>query len=302
MYTLGIPKRQYRRCTRVLGHESSKPIPYEAEKQEDGFYVFSFPEADEYDFKDIVHLLKRNGVTTIGADDQLTESKIMKLTDLIKEQGNPDENEIIDKLKIILERWEAPDYKGGGEELKSCPRSDHYFEDLRELVEDYTENFYLDLDDPGSLNESKFQLKDFFVNEQIDKTTTSNDFDVKIEIPGIEGETDVNIKLGHATGPFEDVTISWGDESYNVSFEEEEMIEDHGNEGQDWVFLAKHKESETEFRVDVAVEADYEQSGNIQEVDWDTLQVEFDQETESLEEMSKSELMALVRETIKSLK
>lgn len=120
--------------------------------------------------------------------------------------------------------------------------------------------------------------------KRIDKTTTSNNFDVKIEIPGIEGETDVNIKLGHATGPFEDVTISWGDESYNVSFDEEEMIEDHGNEGQDWVFLAKHRESETEFRVDVAVEADYDRSGNIQEVDWDTLQVEFDQETESLDE------------------
>ena len=125
--------------------------------------------------------------------------------------------------------------------------------------------------------------------KRIDKTTTSDNFDVKIEIPGIEGETDVNIKLGHATGPFEDVTISWGDESYNVSFEEEEMIEDHENEGQDWVFLAKHKESETEFRVDVAVEADYEQSGNIQEVDWDTLQVEFDQETESLDEQGCSE-------------
>ena len=125
--------------------------------------------------------------------------------------------------------------------------------------------------------------------KRIDKTTTSNDFDVKIEIPGIEGETDVNIKLGHATGPFEDVTISWGDESYNVSFEEEEMIEDHENEGQDWVFLAKHKESETEFWVDVAVEADYDQSGNIQEVDWDTLQVEFDQETESLDEQGCSE-------------
>ena len=67
------------------------------------------------------------------------------------------------------------------------------------------------------------------------------------------------------------------------------MIEDHGNEGQDWVFLAKHKESETEFRVDVAVEADYDQSGNIQEVDWDTLQVEFDQETESLDEQGCSE-------------
>ena len=125
--------------------------------------------------------------------------------------------------------------------------------------------------------------------KRIDKTTTSNDFDVKIEIPGMEGETDVNIKLGHATGPFEDVTISWGDESYNVSFEEEEKIEDHGYEGQDWIFLAKHKESETEFRVDVAVERDYELSGNIQEVDWDTLQVEFDQETESLDEQGCSE-------------
>ena len=73
MFTLGIPKSQYRRTTQVLGHESSKPIPYDAIKQEDGFYMFSFPEADEFDFKNIVRLLKLNGITTIGADDQLTE-------------------------------------------------------------------------------------------------------------------------------------------------------------------------------------------------------------------------------------
>ena len=83
MFTLGIPKSQYRRTTQVLGHESSKPIPYDAMKQEDGFYMFSFPEADEFDFKDIVRLLKLNGITTIGADDQLTERQIMKLVDLI---------------------------------------------------------------------------------------------------------------------------------------------------------------------------------------------------------------------------
>ena len=35
MFTLGIPKSQYRRTTQVLGHESSEPIPYEVEKQED---------------------------------------------------------------------------------------------------------------------------------------------------------------------------------------------------------------------------------------------------------------------------
>ena len=83
MYTLGIPKSQYRRTTQVLAHEGSKPIPYDAIKQEDGFYLFSFPDADEFDFKDIVKLLKSNGVTTIGADDQLTEREIMKLVDLL---------------------------------------------------------------------------------------------------------------------------------------------------------------------------------------------------------------------------
>ena len=83
MFTLGIPKSQYRRTTQVLSHEGSKPIPYDAVKQEDGFYMFSFPEADEFDFKDIVRILKVNGITTIGADDQLTERQIMKLVDLV---------------------------------------------------------------------------------------------------------------------------------------------------------------------------------------------------------------------------
>ena len=48
MFALGIPNRQYRRTTQVLGFEASKPIPYDAVKQEDGFYIFSFPGADEW--------------------------------------------------------------------------------------------------------------------------------------------------------------------------------------------------------------------------------------------------------------
>jgi len=75
MYTLGIPSKQYRRTTQVLGHERSEPIKYGVRKQDDGFYMFSFPGADEYNFKDIVKLLKVNGITAIGADDQLTEKK-----------------------------------------------------------------------------------------------------------------------------------------------------------------------------------------------------------------------------------
>ena len=137
MYALGIPNRQYRRCTQVLGHEGAEPIEYNALKQDDGFYLFNFPNVDEYGFRDIVNLLKRNGITTIGADSQLTERKIMKLTDLIKEQGSPEENDIIDSLKNVLKRWEDPNYKGGG--LEKCERSNQYHLDIEELVEDYEE-------------------------------------------------------------------------------------------------------------------------------------------------------------------
>ena len=105
MFALGIPNRQYRRCTSVLGHESSKPIDYKAEKQDDGFYLFSFPNADEYEFRDIVKLLKGNGVTTIGADSQLTEKKIMstiKLIDLYNlKEGKMGDNSYKTRTSVV---------------------------------------------------------------------------------------------------------------------------------------------------------------------------------------------------------
>ena len=84
MFALGIPKRQYRRTTQVLGHQMSTSINYDAVKQDDGFYLFTFPETDEFEFRSLVDQLKRNGITTIGADSQLTEKRIMKLADLIR--------------------------------------------------------------------------------------------------------------------------------------------------------------------------------------------------------------------------
>ena len=47
MFTLGIPKRDYRRATQVLDYESHPSIPFDTKLQDDGFYLFSFPEADE---------------------------------------------------------------------------------------------------------------------------------------------------------------------------------------------------------------------------------------------------------------
>ena len=149
MFTLGIPNRQYRRTTRVLGHEGSFPIEYEFKKQEDGFYVFNFPGVDEYDFKDIVLLLKRNGITTIGADEQLSERNIMKLVNLLKEES-PAENNFIDDIKMALEKnrelFNKPmfrtisdvikNYEMGGDEDRMMNAPSITEQKLRKLIRD----------------------------------------------------------------------------------------------------------------------------------------------------------------------
>ena len=268
MYILGIPERQYRRCTQVLGPEAADPIDYDAVKQDDGFYLFQFPGVDEYGFREIVNLLKANGITTIGADTQLTERKIMKLSSLIKEQGSPDENELIDILKDVLERWEKPDYKGGG--LEKCERSDHYYLDIEDVITDYEENIYLDMPDTSNLNEASEEK-------------------VQIEIPGIEGKTEVKITQTHTPSiPMNDsalqgITIEFNDKVYSdLDFEYyDDTGNDHGNEGKDVIFAAEG--DGMTFEVIVQVEASYEESGNIQAIDWSTLEVTFDEE-KSIEE------------------
>ena len=136
MFTLGIPNRQYRRATKVLGHEQTEPIHHNVVKQDDGFYLFSFPEVDEFGFKDIVLLLKSNGITTIGADDQLTERKIMKLTDLIKEAPTLEEQKNpkwLGALKSILQIWQTKQYPD------DMTKWQMYYEDIKDLVEHWEE-------------------------------------------------------------------------------------------------------------------------------------------------------------------
>jgi hypothetical protein len=140
MYALGIPISQYRRTTQVLGHEGTEPIYYEDEQQDADFYLFKFPNIDEYEFREIVLLLKGNGIVTIGADTQLTERKIMKLVDILNEQESPQDNMNIDeaqgiiaRLKTILEVWQTKKYNNDQE------RWEMYYLDIQELVEDYEE-------------------------------------------------------------------------------------------------------------------------------------------------------------------
>ena len=156
MFTLGIPNKQYRRATSVLGHESAEPIEHDAIKQDDGFYMFSFPGVDEFDFKNIVLLLKRNGVTVIGADEQLTEKKIMKLTNLITEDFSNNLNEqdgatIIEALKNILRQWEMKQYPD------DKTRWEEYYMDIDELVTDFEEEAVMDRPTSYALQEEKLR-------------------------------------------------------------------------------------------------------------------------------------------------
>ena len=159
MFTLGIPNRQYRRATTVLQNEPAEPINHDVVKQDDGFYLFNFPNVDEFEFKDIVLLLKRNGVTIIGADDQLTERKIMKLTDLITEDfsKNLDEQEgdsLITALKNILQVWQTKQY------ADDRSRWEEYYMDIDELVQDFEEERMMNtpaVSDLASLQEQKLR-------------------------------------------------------------------------------------------------------------------------------------------------
>ena len=140
MYTLGIPDRQKRR---TLGYLKQQYIEFEENPAMEGFFDVSFPGMDEDAFRNIVLKLKQQGVTTIGADEVLTESKIMKLTDLIKEDfsKNLDENDgdnIIQALKKILVTWETKRY------ADDKTRWEEYFMDIEELVQDYEEDKSID--------------------------------------------------------------------------------------------------------------------------------------------------------------
>tara|TARA_R110002153_G_scaffold169323_1_gene322150 strand:- start:783 stop:1355 length:573 start_codon:yes stop_codon:yes gene_type:complete len=155
MYTLGIAHRQR---TRTLGYLKNNWIDFEESPSMDGFFDLRFPDLGEEDFKSIVNQLKHQGVTIIGADEQLTERKIMKLTQILKEQdntlnydieddpssqgfkSNPVKDIIID-LKMMLKEWETKKYDTAEE------RYQEYALDVEELVDQYESNSSQDFDD-----------------------------------------------------------------------------------------------------------------------------------------------------------
>ena len=152
MYTLGIPDRQKRR---TLGYLKQQYVDFEENPGMEGFFDVSFPGMDEDAFRKIVTKLKQQGVTTIGADEELTERKIMKLTDLVegfsKNLNENDADSIIMALKKILVTWETKQYPD------DKTRWEEYFMDIDELVTDFEEERVLDAPSISNLAEQKLR-------------------------------------------------------------------------------------------------------------------------------------------------
>ena len=116
----------------------------------------------------------------------------------------------------------------------------------------------------------------------------------------VDGEkTDVSIRY-NPYKDLQDVIISWGEESHTVDFDAEDVIDDHGNEGKDMSFVAFSENDKWRFIVDVSVEYNYENSGNIQEIMWDSLEIDID-DLKKENKMKKSQLRNIIRESIKEL-
>ena len=109
--------------------------------------------------------------------------------------------------------------------------------------------------------------KDFgLLNEQLDpskldKNTTAGDFEVNASVQN-EMEK-VKIKYGHATGPLDDVTISWEQESgdkvtshsYTVDFQFDDTVDNAKayDEFDIDLYVAKSKDDKYIFEVEVEV-------------------------------------------------
>ena len=133
MYTLGIPDRQKRR---TLGYLKQNFIDFKENPSMEGFFDVSFPGMDEDAFRNIVIKLKQQGVTVIGADEELTERNIMKLTDLLKEAPTLEEmenNPLLNALKRTVQSWSTKQY------LTDKEKWEEFILDIEELINDFEE-------------------------------------------------------------------------------------------------------------------------------------------------------------------
>ena len=144
---LAVHGKDIKRTNNVLKNDMSEPLDYDYYKQDDGFYMLNFKGIDYDDFKDIVILLKNNGVNAIGGDktpEEMNERNIIKLADLIKEQQEEERPNRMETAEDVIEMVD--------EIITDNPNT--ALDLLSDMVEDFYENQSIDRPD---VNEQKLR-------------------------------------------------------------------------------------------------------------------------------------------------
>ena len=148
MFTLGIPLKQKRRTLGYLSNEYfpggmkklGQQVPYEiiSTDREGGFFVISFPDMGEDEFRSITFQLKQQGVTVIGADSQLTE-KTMKLVNLVPLKENrlsPPEGFTGKLVKQLVDKDEDTMFFANGKYYKAENPFQDFIDDFQVMDKD----------------------------------------------------------------------------------------------------------------------------------------------------------------------
>ena len=108
------------------------------------------------------------------------------------------------------------------------------------------------------------------------------------------GDEKTELKISNQTDASGDVDLSnvtlefKGEKYEGLEFKFEEVLEDHDNEGKDALFVAESDDKM--FEVEVNIEADYDQSGRIQDIEWRSLETFpiYDDNQQDIAEKAKS--------------
>ena len=166
MFRLACPKGVH--DNRVIAYlKNEKELvdhqDFQREPDSEGLVHYTFPGMDEDNFRYIVSQLQNQGVTMIGVDTQLTEKKIMKLTDLIKEEAaNPEMSDYpnsysadnsgwipVSKLEQIRDEWNKKHQSGYYRDPQH--RADEYMMDIEDMI-DFWKSYYDDVEDKKAKN------------------------------------------------------------------------------------------------------------------------------------------------------
>ena len=138
MFRLAVPKGVHdNRVNSYLKNkeELMETEDFQREADSEGLVHYVFPDMEEDNFRYIVIQLKNQGVTMIGVDSQLTEKKIMKLTNLLNELAPTTEEvnrpKYLEIMKKNLQTWKKTQY------ADDKTRAEMFYEDMKALVEEW---------------------------------------------------------------------------------------------------------------------------------------------------------------------